>query len=74
MNRRNALFVGHDEGGRNRVRFESLIYACKMNGVEQLCCNRVKQGAAPAFAMGRRPSLLPKKTKTLSRFLTAPKT
>jgi len=28
MNRRNALFAGHDEGGRN------LIGTCKMNGVE----------------------------------------
>ncbi|MCC6001587.1 MAG: IS66 family transposase, partial [Pararhodobacter sp.] len=34
MNRRNALFVGHDEGGRNWARFASLIGTCKMNGVE----------------------------------------
>ena len=34
MNRRNALFAGHDEGGRNRARFASLIGTCKMNGVE----------------------------------------
>ena len=34
MNRRNALFAGHDEGGRNWARFGSLIGTCKMNNVE----------------------------------------
>ena len=34
MNRPNALFAGHDEGGRNWARFASLIGTCKMNGVE----------------------------------------
>ena len=34
MNRRNALFAGHDEGGRNWARFATLIGTCKMNGVE----------------------------------------
>ena len=34
MKRRNALFAGHDEGGRNWARFASLIGTCKMNGVE----------------------------------------
>jgi transposase len=34
MNRRNALFAGHDEGGRSWARFASLIGSCKMNGVE----------------------------------------
>ncbi len=34
MNRRNALFAGHDEGGRNWARFASLIGTCKMNSVE----------------------------------------
>ncbi|EHK57094.1 IS66 family transposase [Allomesorhizobium alhagi] len=34
MNRRNALFAGHDEGGRNWARFASLIGTCKMNRVE----------------------------------------
>ncbi|HBQ32411.1 IS66 family transposase [Brucella anthropi] len=34
MNRRNALFAGHDEGGRNWARFASLSGTCKMNGVE----------------------------------------
>ena len=34
MNRRNALFAGHDEGGRNWARFASLIGTAKMNGIE----------------------------------------
>ena len=34
MNRRNALFASHDEGGRNLARCVSLIGTCKMNGVE----------------------------------------
>lgn len=34
MNRRNALFAGHDEGGRSWARYVSLIGSCKMNGVE----------------------------------------
>jgi transposase len=34
MNRRNALFAGHDEGGKSWARFASLIGSCKMNGVE----------------------------------------
>ena len=34
MNRRNALFAGRDEGGKNCARFASLIGSCKMNGIE----------------------------------------
>jgi transposase len=34
INRRNTLFAGHDEGGRNWARFASLIGTYKMNGVE----------------------------------------
>ena len=34
MNRRNALFAGHDEGGRSWARFASLIGTCKINRVE----------------------------------------
>lgn len=34
MNRRNALFAGHDEGGRSWARFASLIGTCKVNGVD----------------------------------------
>lgn len=34
LNRKNALFAGHDEGGRNWGRIASLIETCKLNGVE----------------------------------------
>lgn len=33
INRKNALFAGHDEGGKNWGLFASLIETCKMNGV-----------------------------------------
>ena len=41
MNRRNALFAGHDEGGRNWARFASLIGTCKMNGGGPLRLSRI---------------------------------
>lgn len=34
LNRKNALFAVHDEGGRNWGRIASLIETCKLNGVE----------------------------------------
>jgi len=34
LNRKNSLFVGHDEGGQNWARLASLIGTCKLNGVE----------------------------------------
>lgn len=34
LNRKNALFAGHDEGGRNWGRIASLIETCKLNNVE----------------------------------------
>jgi hypothetical protein len=34
LNRKNALFAGHDEGGRTWARIVSLIETCKLNGVE----------------------------------------
>jgi len=33
LNRKNALFAGHDEGGKNWGLFASLIETCKMNGI-----------------------------------------
>jgi hypothetical protein len=38
LNRKNALFVGHDEGAQNWARIASLIATCKMNGVEPFAC------------------------------------
>lgn len=34
LNRKNALFAGHDEGGRNWGRIASRIETCKLNNVE----------------------------------------
>lgn len=34
LTRKNALFAGHDEGGRAWARIASLIATCKINGVE----------------------------------------
>jgi len=34
LNRKNALFAGHDEGGKAWGRIASLIETCKVNGVE----------------------------------------
>ena len=34
LNRKNALFAGHDEGGIARGRIASLIETCKINGIE----------------------------------------
>lgn len=34
LGRKNALFAGHDEGGRSWACFASLIATCKLNGVE----------------------------------------
>ena len=34
LGRKNALFAGHDEGGRSWARFASVIGTCKLNGVE----------------------------------------
>jgi transposase len=34
LNRKNALFAGHDEGAKNWARLASLIGTCKINGIE----------------------------------------
>lgn len=34
LNRKNALFAGHDTGAENWVVIASLIETCKMNGIE----------------------------------------
>jgi transposase len=34
LSRKNALFAGHDEGGRTWARIASLIETCKLNGVK----------------------------------------
>ncbi len=34
LTRKNALFAGHDEGGRSQARIASLIATAKINGIE----------------------------------------
>ena len=34
LNRKNALFAGHDEGGASWARIASLVETCKLNGVD----------------------------------------
>jgi transposase len=34
LNRENAPFAGHDEGGRNWARIASLVETCRLNGGE----------------------------------------
>ena len=34
LNRKNALFAGHDEGGRTWGRMASLVETCKLNAVD----------------------------------------
>ena len=40
LNRKNALFAGHDEGGRTWARIASLIDTCKLNGIEPYAYSR----------------------------------
>ncbi len=40
LNRKNALFAGHDEGGRTWARIASLIETCKLNNVEPYAYRR----------------------------------
>lgn len=40
LNRKNALFAGHDEGGHIWARIASIIETCKMNGVDPYACLR----------------------------------
>ncbi len=34
LNRKNALFAGHDEGGHTWARIASVIETCKLNGID----------------------------------------
>jgi hypothetical protein len=38
LNRKNALFAGHDEGAENWACIASLIETCKLNDVEPQAC------------------------------------
>ncbi len=55
LNRKNALFAGHDEGGASWARLASLIGTCKINGVEPFT---YMQATLEAIAAGHPQSRL----------------
>lgn len=61
LTRKNALFAGHEEGGRNRGRIASLIVTAKINGVEPFAYLKATPEAItaghPAHRIGRTPAL-----------------
>lgn len=48
LGRKNALFAGHDEGGRSWACFASLIATCKLNQVEPYACRKPTLKASAA--------------------------
>jgi transposase len=60
LTRKNALFAGHDEGGRSWARLASLIGTCKMNGIEPYAYIRDTLAAiAAGHPQSRLDDLLP---------------
>lgn len=60
LTRKNALFAGHDEGGRSWARLASLIGTCKMNGVEPYAYIRTTlERIAAGHPQSRLDDLLP---------------
>ncbi|GHG11428.1 IS66 family transposase [Paracoccus sp. KCTC 42845] len=60
LNRKNALFAGHDEGGIAWGRIASLIETCKINGIEPFAyLNATLQAIANGHPQSRLDDLLP---------------
>ncbi|MBP6738136.1 MAG: transposase, partial [Rhodobacteraceae bacterium] len=60
LNRKNALFVGHDEGGIAWGRIASLIETCKINDIEPFAYLKATLTAiANGHAQSRLDDLLP---------------
>lgn len=67
LNRKNALFAGHDEGGIAWGRIASLIETCKINGVEPFAYLKATMTAiACGHPQSRLNDLLPWNFKTSS--------
>jgi transposase len=67
LNRKNALFAGHDEGGKNWGRIASLIETCKLNGVEPFAYLRATLAAiASGHPADKIDDLMPWAFKTAS--------
>jgi len=60
LNRKNALFAGHDEGGKAWGRIASLIETCKINGVEPFAyLKAILEAIAAGHPQNRIDDLLP---------------
>ena len=60
LNRKNALFAGHDEGGKAWGRIASLIETAKINGVEPFAYLKATlEAIAAGYPQGRIDDLLP---------------
>ena len=67
LNRKNALFAGHDEGARNWGRITSLIETAKMNGIEPAAyLTATLEAIARGHPTSRLHELLPWATKPAS--------
>ena len=65
LNRKNALFAGHDEGGRTWARISSLIGTCKLNDVEPFAyMTFLLEAIAARHPQARLDELLPWNFKT----------
>lgn len=60
LTRKNALFAGHDEGGRSWARIASLIATAKVNGVEPFAyLKTILEAVAAGHPQARIDDLLP---------------
>ena len=60
LNRKNALFAGHDEGARAWARIASLVETAKMNGVDpHACLKATLEAIAAGHAASKIDKLLP---------------
>lgn len=60
LNRKNALFAGHDEGGNAWGQIASLIETAKINGVEPFACIKATlEAIAAGHPKNRIDDLLP---------------
>jgi transposase len=67
LNRKNALFAGHDEGGKNWGRIASLIETCKLNRVEPFAYLKATlEAIASGHPVGQIDDLMPWAFKTAS--------
>jgi transposase len=65
LNRKDALFAGHDEGGRTWARISSLIGTCKLNDVEPFAyMTFLLEAIAARHPQARLDELLPWNFKT----------